>query len=530
MRDVRTVGANILRMLRLTLQRKFFLALTVLLAALMLVFVSLSRLGLQRSLGDYVAEIELNRMDWLVLRLEQAYVQHGDWRFLQDDANAWKNLQQPQDPPSGRADDGFQRGPPPSRSFGGPGGPPPNEAGSNRPPPPPDGDRGPGGPEGPGNPDGPGGPAGGPESIYQRLALLDANAQTVLAGAPLVVAGAIRQPLHYQGRPIGYLALAPQQSTQSEAGRAFISQQLGFVLTTGLAGLLLALLISWQLARRWLAPIRQLMLGAEAVAAGRLDTQVPLRGSDELAALTQTFNDMARRLAGVDASRQRWLADVAHELRTPLAALRADIEALQDGIRPFSGATADRLHRQVMRLGQLVDDLRLTMQDDSGLPALALAPMRPLELLLDAAHGMQGRFSEAGLVLDPTGLQAMADAGKPLVNADARRLAQVFHNLLENSLKYTEAGGRVVLGATIDTTALHIDVQDSTPAPATHDLPRLFERFYRGEASRSRALGGSGLGLAICKALVEAHGGQISAQVSPLGGLWIRLDLPLVPA
>ncbi|MDB5847890.1 MAG: baeS [Rhodoferax sp.] len=549
-------GANMRRMFRLTLQRKFFLALTLLLVALLAVFVGLTRLGLQRNLGDYVAEIELSRLDWLALRLEQAYAEKGSWTFLQADPDAWFGLQMP------RQRDGdkmrFDRGPPlpglapPDGRDRGPGDPGRGEPGRPGEPGGSWGSEGPGGPgprplpqvdllpdrhAPPPPPDAPGDPRGRPDSVYQRLAVLDAAA-TVLAGARVDLGRAIRQPLTYQGRAVGYLALAPLQSTQTEAGRAFIAQQLGFVVTTGLAGLLLALLISWQFAKRWLAPIRQLMLGAEAVAAGRLDTQVALRGSDELALLTRTFNAMAARLAGVDASRQRWLADVAHELRTPLAAMRAEIEALQDGVRPYGEATAARLHRQVMRLGQLVDDLRLSLQEPGG-PPLQLAPVPVIALLLEAAGAMAPRFSAAGIALEPEGLQALtAETGSrgPLVLADARRLGQVFGNLLENSLRYTDAGGRVVLTAAVvqDTAArvIRIDIQDTAPGPAAEDLPRLFDRFYRGEASRSRVagdLGGSGLGLAICKALVEAHGGRISVQASQLGGLWTTLVLPLEP-
>jgi len=130
-------------------------------------------------------------------------------------------------------------------------------------------------------------------------------------------------------------------------------------------------------------------------------------------------------------------------------------------------------------------------------------------------------------------LQALAAAAPTLtVRGDSSRLAQVFANLLENSLRYTDAGGRLRLQAAVDADGqqLRIVIEDSAPAPREADLPRLFDRFFRGEASRDRALGGSGLGLAICKAIVQAHGGSIAAAPSPLGGLRVTVALPLVPA
>ena len=308
-----------------------------------------------------------------------------------------------------------------------------------------------------------------------------------------------------------------------------MAQQSRFVVWTGLAGLGLALALSWWLTRRWLAPVRRLAQGAQEVARGRLETQLPVQGQDELALLTQNFNDMTRRLAHTEHSRQQWLADVAHELRTPLSAMRAEIEALQDGVRVFDPQTAQRLHRQVMRLGQLVDDLRLTLDEDGGAPVLATRPVQPVELLLEAVAAMRERFIAAGLSVDTSALLPLAGPDGPQLDGDAARLHQVFANLLENSLRYTRAGGRLQLAAVLPAgvpAQLQLSFDDTEPAPPAQDLPRLFERFYRGEASRSREHGGSGLGLAICRAIVAAHGGHIAAEASRLGGLRVQLLLP----
>ncbi len=512
-----------------TLARKVFLALACLLVALLLVFVGLSRLGLQRSLGDYVAEIELSRMDWLATRLEQAYAKEGSWAFLVQEPQAWFRLQMP----------GERAGPPaappgrPSDHGPGQGGPSSGPGGiqaqldllpqRHAPPPP---------------PDAPNDPRASSDSVYARMALLDPQTLQILAGNPIHSAAAAKRPLLHGQVVVAYLAIAPLASTQTDAGRAFIAQQSSFVVVSGLVGLALALLISWQLTRRWLAPIRALMAGAQALALGRLETRVTVQGKDELATLTQSFNSMAQQLSDTQAQQQRWLADVAHELRTPLAAMRAEIEAVQDGVRPFTPPTAERLHRQVVRLGQLVDDLRASMNDGrSATPAgqNMRDGVRPLDCVLEAARLMDSRCAQAGLSLDLVPLAQLAQQHPHwTMRADPARLHQVFINLLENSLQYTQQGGSVGINAVVVRPAtpqalqhLLIQFDDSAPAPSASDLPHLFERLYRGEASRDRKHGGSGLGLAICKAIVEAHGGNITAELSPLGGLRISVLLPL---
>ena len=504
---------------RLTLSKKVFMAMATLLALLLLIFTTFSIVGLQRGLGPYVAEIEVRRMDWLAEALQKKYASDGSWEPLRADRSAWMRLQWGEHALSGPfaserrlprwydrrlpADEGAAaEGPPPfeplffrSRS--------PDE-----------------------------GPRGGPDAIYQRLGVTDA-AGTHVAGARVDPASAARLPLRHLGHTIGYLVLAPTQVLESQADRAFLARQAGFIALTGLAGLALALALSWFVARRWLRPIDALSQGAQDIARGRLDTRVAVRGNDELAMLGQTFNSMAERLDTVETSRRGWLADVAHELRTPLAAMRAEIEALQDGVRQFDDRTALRLHRQVMRLGQLVDDLRSSMREPEPhgphASGAAFAPIYPLALLAEAVEMMRGRFAQRGLLLDRSELDALVV--QPAVDGDAPRLHQVFMNLLENSLGYTDPGGSLRLSAAIEGSGaaarLLIRFDDSAPGPLASEMPRLFDRLFRGEASRSRETGGSGLGLSICRTLVEAHGGAIDASPSPLGGLRILITLPL---
>ena len=518
-----------LPMPQLTLSRKIFLALAALLIVLLISFAGLSIVALQRGLGSYVAEIEIRRMDWLAQLVLKNYVANGDWKHLRDNDDAWQRLQM------GRfaslldstAASGDERRLPPWYEYR-----------AMRPEPPPDG--GPGGGPPPQLdlmprrmlgapppwvfPD----PRGMHDSIFQRLAVLDAGGKRVV-GADIDMANAARMPIRHNKSVVGYLALAPLEGLESEADRAFVARQSGVIVLTGLCGLGFALVLSWLLARRWFRPIDELTQAAQDVARGRLSTRVAVQGSDELALLGKTFNDMAQRLDTVEASRRAWLADAAHELRTPLAAMRAEIEALQDGVRTFDERTALRLHRQVIRLGQLVDDLRSSMREPQG--DLQMTTVFPLSLLKEALDHTRDRFAKRGIEVDRHSVDRVTGPAQPVIEGNAHRLHQVFMNLLENTLAYTDEGGELRLDVIVEGArtgnCLTLLFDDSTPGVPDEELPRLFDRLFRGETSRSRELGGSGLGLSICRATIEAHGGTIEASASPLGGLRVTITLPL---
>ncbi|HWT18037.1 MAG TPA: ATP-binding protein, partial [Variovorax sp.] len=191
--------------------------------------------------------------------------------------------------------------------------------------------------------------------------------------------------------------------------------------------------------------------------------------------------------------------------------------------------TALRLHRQVLRLGQLVDDLRSSMREPQS--DLLATTVFPLSLLKEALDHTRDRFAARGIAVDRSTIDRISAQAQPMIDGDAHRLHQVFMNLLENTLAYTDAGGRLRIGATVDGAwtgnSLTLQFDDSAPGVPEAELPRLFDRLFRGELSRSRELGGSGLGLSICRATIEAHGGTIDAQACELGGLRVTITLPL---
>jgi two-component system sensor histidine kinase BaeS len=216
------------------------------------------------------------------------------------------------------------------------------------------------------------------------------------------------------------------------------------------------------------------------------------------------------------------MADISHELRTPLASLRGEAEALLDGVRPLTRAAVVSLHEDMLRLTALVEDLHLlAMADLHSLPC-RLADIDAAELVQDTVRRFESRALAAGLTLSCNAVQSHL-----AVLWDPTRIEQLLSNLLENSLRYTDAPGFIEVALTTEGDKLRLGVADSAPGVAKADLERLFEPLYRADAARGRYNGGSGLGLAICEAIAQAHGGLIAAQPSRLGGLLVTVELPI---
>jgi two-component system sensor histidine kinase BaeS len=257
------------------------------------------------------------------------------------------------------------------------------------------------------------------------------------------------------------------------------------------------------------------------LAAGNYATRVAVRSTDELGRLSENFNRLAEALERNETLRRRFMADVSHELRTPLAVLSGELEALEDGVRPLTRESLASLRTELAALGKLIDDLNQLALADSGALAYRKETVDVLPLLAQALESHRERFAERGLKLET------AWNGAAPVFGDADRLRQMFRNLLENSARYTDRGGCVRVAARRDGERLTVDFEDSAPGVPAEALPQLFERFYRVDASRSRANGGTGLGLAICRSIAQAHDGDISAAPSLLGGLRVSLSLPV---
>ncbi len=330
-------------------------------------------------------------------------------------------------------------------------------------------------------------------------------------------------PIVVEGVEVGRVALTPLNTLAREADLRFVREHMRTLWWIALIAVILASLVGIALGRYLLAPVRAVATGARELAAGHYDTRLNIDRSDELGALARDFNLLAAGLESNRESRRRWLADIAHELRTPLAVLRAEIEALRDGVRTLDHDAMAALADEAARLGHLVDDLHHLALADAGALSYNFAGLDPIALLNTTAQRYQQRLEAAGLTL-----KLVLPDTAPELFADGERLEQLLANLLENSLRYTDAPGTVQLslGSSADNTEVRIEVDDSAPGVPAEELPQLFERFARREASRDRASGGSGLGLAIARRIAEAHGGRLEGDASELGGVRMTLHLP----
>jgi two-component system sensor histidine kinase BaeS len=280
--------------------------------------------------------------------------------------------------------------------------------------------------------------------------------------------------------------------------------------------------MSLLLSRHLLAPVRQLVEGAQALTARNFSVRIKVESGDELGQLANDFNMMADQLERYEQMRRQWLSDISHELRTPLSILRGEIEAMQDGIRNTDSAALASLHAEALRLGKLVDNLHELSMADSGKLFMRLMPVPLGAVFREALQKYLGRLAQRRItVVDELGEEQIA------IPADRDRLDQLFCNLLENTVRYTESPGVLRIRQEQSEETLMVSYEDSGPGVPEASLGRLFDRLYRVDPSRSRNLGGYGLGLAICKQIVQAHNGDIKASHAQLGGLLIEIMLPL---
>ena len=297
---------------------------------------------------------------------------------------------------------------------------------------------------------------------------------------------------------------------QPDLAAAFRMSLTRSLLVATLAAALVALAVSAFVARQIARPIGRMLTATRRIAAGHYAERVPIAPSntgDELGQLATSFNDMADSLEQAERRRLELVGNVAHELRTPIATLEGYLEGLLDGVVEPSTETWARLHDEAGRLRRLVDDLQELSRAEARQMSLALRPVASIDLVRSAVARLSPSFAEKGLTL-----QTMVASDVPLVMADSDRAIQVLTNLLTNALRYTPAGGSVTVTTETDGNVVAFHVRDTGIGFAPELRDRLFDRFYRVDKSRSRALGGSGIGLTIARALVEAMGGRIWAE------------------
>jgi two-component system sensor histidine kinase BaeS len=280
----------------------------------------------------------------------------------------------------------------------------------------------------------------------------------------------------------------------------------------GIAASLAAVAVSLFVSRRVVLPVQEMMAASQRIADGHYDERVGVPGEaepdelDELSRLALSFNQMASRLERTEARRLELIGNVAHELRTPLSAIKGYMEGLIDGVLPAEAATFQQVFREADRLQRLVHDLQELSRVEAGTFELNLKPTAVADLVETVTDRMGRQFDEKAVALETD-----VPPDLSLVLADEDRIGQVLLNLVGNALQYTPSGGRVSLSARRRGKSVRVSVQDTGIGISPEHLSHVFERFYRVDKSRSRAGGGSGIGLTIARHLLEAHGGQIEA-------------------
>lgn len=316
--------------------------------------------------------------------------------------------------------------------------------------------------------------------------------------------------------------VAHGSSETDHVKQAFASAMLLALLVALLTATLLALGATWYFSRRVQRSISRVVDSAASVAAGDYSARIPSPGlGGEFDELADAFNSLAERLEAVESTRRRMLADLAHEMRTPLATLEAHLEALEDGVREPDANTFSVLRSSTERLGRLAQDMSAVSRAEEGSLDIHLEQSSPRPLVRAAADAARERYADKGVHLRE---EVTTDAP---VLVDPTRMGQVLGNLLDNALRHTPAGGTVTVSCHLRSGWVELEVADTGEGIEAEHLTHVFDRFYRADPSRNRSQGGSGIGLTITKVLVEAQGGGIYAHSDGPGlGATFTVRLP----
>mgnify|MGYP003606548911 CR=1 FL=1 len=378
-----------------------------------------------------------------------------------------------------------------------------------------------------------------PSSTGLATRLLAGQAIVLVAGALTVglVAAVIGPPIFHQ-----HLLEAAHQQNSHELVHIEMAYRDSSLISVGI-GLLISLLaagaVTWFLTRRLRRPLEQVTHAARELTLGHYATRVPaIAAGTELETLAAAFNTMAARLDSVEDTRRRMLSDLAHELRTPIATISAYHEGLHDGVTSLGPESRAALEEQTQRLARLADDIDEVSTAEEGRLALDLRSHHVTDLLWAAHEGMRDRYATKGVNLlifpagqqYPDGVNLLVDdrsvAGLQVL-VDRSRIGQVLTNLLNNALRHTPAGGTVIISAVSDRDHVSITVSDNGDGMTPEQLEHAFERFYRADFARTHDRTGSGIGLTISRAIINAHGGSLTAASSgPDQGSTLTINLP----
>ena len=353
--------------------------------------------------------------------------------------------------------------------------------------------------------------------LSSRLSLYDVKHQFIL-GEPSEDQVSYR-PIIVQNNVVGYLGLKPVLDQDDALSINFFSNQKRYLVLIYILTLISSLVAALLLATYFKKPIQRLLNATRELTKGNYQYQVMVKRNDELGDLSNEINQLATILGQHEASRRQWVADTSHELKTPLAVLQAQIEAMQDGIRKPTPEHFESMLRQVTSLKKLTQDLADLAQAEAQQLKCYFAEVDPWSMVLQEVENFKPKFEQADL-----SIQVQGEGAK--LQLDLDRFKQIMVNLLGNSIRYTEAGGQVHVHTEQDAQHWTIYVDDSPFGLTDEQLAKLGERFYRVDDSRTRSTGGTGLGLALSGKIAQALGGELTFDHSPLGGLRCKLTFP----
>ena len=362
------------------------------------------------------------------------------------------------------------------------------------------------------------------DAFKDRVALYAPLGQALLGKSLPLDAGAhVETPVYVQGKAVAVMHMLKLKPVPDDVEARFLTSQYQGILAVSGVLLLAALLSARWVTGHWVRPLIEIQAATERIAQGAFDTRLNARRADEIGDAMRNINRMAEGLQNLEASRRRWIADMSHELRTPLTVLRGEVDALIDGVNAMSPRALLSLREEVLQLNALVDDLHLLAVADLRALPCYFEDIEAVALVESIVQRFTLRAHQLGLalLLEPRHGVTIA------VRWDAQRIEQLLGNVLDNSLRYTDAPGQVVVQIQSGGARVTISIEDTVPGLSPTDLTRVFEPFYRADAARGREAGGSGLGLAICQQIAEAHHGTIRAEASARGGVKFLIELPL---
>ncbi|MCP4271196.1 MAG: HAMP domain-containing protein [Gammaproteobacteria bacterium] len=490
----------------LSIKYKLFLVITIACTVVVIGMFILMQWSFDRGFLRYVNKTELSMFDTVHSAVNEAFLEYGDWDFILDDPVQWHRLirdalpERRSFPPrmNKRRGSGNRRRPPPEYLLneGDERGPPPDEFGEL-----PLDLRG----------------------MVRRFTLFDENKNPLL-GPPIDFNEQTTKALEFNETTVGYLGLTPRKELSNQNQLQFSKQQADTFAWIALGSLLLAGILAFPLANHFVKPIKMLKQSTQSLTSGEYKTRNPHKANDELGELSRDFNILAKTLEDNEVARKRWIADISHELRTPLAILRGEIEAIIDKVREPDPKSMESLHQEVLQLTRLVDDLYELSVSDLGALKYRMTDVDITKEIATTLSSFESNFDAKNIKVTTL----YPSDKKCLIRGDSERLHQLFTNLLENSLRYTDDNGTLEIAILEQDNHLTLTFSDSAPAVATSDLAKLFDRLYRADPSRNRSFGGAGLGLAIANNIVDAHQGKMDAMHSDLGGLMIAIKLPLL--